>query len=74
MSFSWTFPHGLLLLMSHNCDEGVNVADVMLTLKFFFLIFRNTVEMQIKQDLAQQGTRGVRKFVGPVTVAVQVKS
>ena len=47
---------------------------LMLTLKFFFLIFRNTVEMQIKQDLAQQGTRGVRKFVGPVTVAVQVKT
>lgn len=28
--------------------------------------------MQIKQDLAQQGSRGVRKYVGPVTVAVQV--
>jgi len=29
--------------------------------------------MQIKQDLAQQGARGVRKFVGPVTIAVQVR-
>jgi hypothetical protein len=36
-----------------------------------FVFFRNTIEMQIKQDLAQLGTRGIRKFVGPVTVAVQ---
>ena len=27
--------------------------------------------MQIIQDAAQQGHRGVRKYVGPVTVAVQ---
>ena len=36
------------------------------------VLTRNTVEMQIKQDSAQQGTRGIRKYVGPVTVAVQV--
>jgi len=28
--------------------------------------------MIIKQDHAQQGVRGVRKYVGPVNVAVQV--
>ena len=29
---------------------------------------RNTVEMKINQDAAHQGARGVRKYVGPVTV------
>lgn len=32
---------------------------------------RNTVEMQINQDDASRNSRGVRKYVGPVTVAVQ---
>ncbi len=33
--------------------------------------FRNTVEMQINQDAASQQLRGIRKYVGPVTVALQ---
>ena len=32
---------------------------------------RNTVEMQINQEAASKGMRGVRKYVGPLTVAVQ---
>ncbi len=34
-------------------------------------LFRNTVEMNISQDAASQKARGVRKYVGPLTVAVQ---
>ena len=40
-------------------------------MQFVYNRKRNTIEMQINQDAANQGTRGVRKYVGPVTVAVQ---
>jgi hypothetical protein len=40
-------------------------------MQFVYNRKRNTVEMQINQDAANQGSRGVRKYVGPVTVAVQ---
>lgn len=32
---------------------------------------RNTVEMKINQDAASGNMRGIRKYVGPVNVAVQ---
>ena len=38
---------------------------------FVFNRKRNTVELVIKQDAANQGVRGVRKYVGPVKVALQ---
>ena len=37
-------------------------------MEFFYNRKRNTVEMKINQDAAHQGARGVRKYVGPVTV------
>ena len=40
-------------------------------MQFVYNRKRNTVEMQINQDAANEGARGVRKYVGPVTVAVQ---
>lgn len=40
-------------------------------MEFVFNMKRNTVEMQINQDAASQGMRGIRKYVGPLTVAVQ---
>ena len=38
---------------------------------FVFNRKRNTVELVINQDAANQGVRGVRKYVGPVKVALQ---
>lgn len=40
-------------------------------MQFIYNRKRNTVEMQINQDAANQGSKGVRKYVGPVKVAVQ---
>merc|ERR1711994_254342 len=38
---------------------------------FVFNRKRNTVELVINQDAANQAARGVRKYVGPVKVALQ---
>lgn len=38
---------------------------------FVFNRKRNTVELVINQDAANQAQRGVRKYVGPVKVALQ---
>ena len=40
-------------------------------MEFVFNRKRNTIEMQLNQDAAAQGLRGIRRYVGPVTVAVQ---
>ncbi|XP_071743330.1 transcription initiation factor TFIID subunit 2 [Lepeophtheirus salmonis] len=40
-------------------------------MEFVFNRKRNTIEMQINQDAAHQGHRGIRRYVGQVTVAVQ---
>ena len=40
-------------------------------MKFVFNRKRNTVELVINQDAANQNYRGVRKYVGPVKVALQ---
>ena len=45
----------------HPVSDHMNVSTCL-----FYLHF------QINQDSANQGSRGVRKYVGPVNVAVQV--
>ena len=40
-------------------------------LKFIFNRKRNTVELEINQDAANNHDTGVRKYVGPVKVALQ---
>ncbi len=40
-------------------------------MEFVFNRKRNTVEMKINQDAAHKGKTGVRKYVGPITVAIQ---
>ena len=40
-------------------------------LKFVFNRKRNTVELEINQDAANNMEQGVRKYVGPVKIALQ---
>merc|ERR1719391_1882204 len=58
--------------MSVFMDQWVRMGGhARFSLKFIFNRKRNTVELEINQDAANNHECGVRKYVGPVSVALQ---